>query len=104
VDKHALQVALLAGAVGYLVAIGIYFAPPRWSLSPLLVFGLCPAALATFTVDPSITTVALTLAPFMRRFMEVSDSLSACARAAADQTPVEREYADRRRVVSAIPV
>jgi hypothetical protein len=54
---------MLAGAVGYLAAIGIYFAPPTWNLSSYVVFGLCPPALATFTVDPSFASVASVLAP-----------------------------------------
>jgi hypothetical protein len=49
--------------VGYFVAIGIYVAPTNWGLSPLVVFGLCPPALASITVDPSLATVAFILAP-----------------------------------------
>ena len=56
-------VHMLGGLVGYLIAIGIYAAPPDWRLSPLVVFVLCPPALASFTVDPSFTTVASILAP-----------------------------------------
>jgi hypothetical protein len=63
VKKHVLQCTLLAGTVGYLIAIATYFTPPSWGLSPFVVFVLCPAALASFTVDPSLTTVASILAP-----------------------------------------
>jgi hypothetical protein len=61
--KRVVQIVLAAATLGYLVAIGIYIAPTSWDLSPLLVFGLCPPALASLTVDPSITTVALISAP-----------------------------------------
>ena len=61
--RRLLYSALLGGLVGYLVAIGIFAAPTDWGLSPLIVFVLCPPALASFTVDPSFTTVASMLAP-----------------------------------------
>jgi hypothetical protein len=63
VKRHVLQSALVGGAVGYLVTIGIYFAPTSWPLSPAIVFGLCSPLLASFTVDPSFTAVASVFVP-----------------------------------------
>jgi hypothetical protein len=61
--SNVLKVLSISAAVGYAMAIAIYVAPPRWILSPTVVFSLCPAALASFTVDPSAASVAFVLAP-----------------------------------------
>jgi len=50
-------------ACSYLFAVCLYFAPQDWRLSPLLVFSLCPACVLTVTVDASLATVLLMLAP-----------------------------------------
>lgn len=63
VKKLTLKVALGFAVIGYLVAIGLYLAPGRWHLSSALVFGLCPPAFLTITVDPSFASVAILLAP-----------------------------------------
>ena len=61
--RRLLYSALIGGLVGYLVTIGICFTPTDWGLPALIVCVLCPPALASFTVDSSLTTVALVLAP-----------------------------------------
>ncbi len=58
-----LKVLGISAAVGYAVALALYIAPTRWELPPMLVFSLCPPALASFTVDPSASSVAFFLAP-----------------------------------------
>jgi len=50
-------------ACSYLFTAGLYFAPQVWRLSPPLVFSLCPACVLTVTVDASLATVLLMLAP-----------------------------------------
>ena len=62
--KHLLYSALVGGVVGYLVAIAVYLAPTSWGPPPSIVFALCPAALASITVDPSFRAVATVLAPW----------------------------------------
>jgi hypothetical protein len=56
---------LLVGfaACSYLWTALLYFAPHSWHPEPLLVFLLCPACLLTITVDPSLGTVLMLLAP-----------------------------------------
>jgi hypothetical protein len=49
-------------AIGYLVALLLELAPPG-TVSPSLVFAVCPPTLLTLTVDPSPSTVLLVLAP-----------------------------------------
>ena len=61
--KRLLWTAVGAGAFGYLIAIGLYAAPTDWDLPSFIVFGLCPPAFFTLTVDPSFETVAMFLAP-----------------------------------------
>jgi len=58
-----LKVLGISAAAGYAVAVALYIAPGRWELPPMLVFSLCPSALASFTVDPSASSVAFFLAP-----------------------------------------
>lgn len=64
-DKStSVPIKMLAGfaLVSYLV-VGLFFAPLRWHASSHLVFFLCPACALTITVDPSLGTVLLLLAP-----------------------------------------
>jgi hypothetical protein len=61
--KLALKTALGFAVLGYLVTAGLYLAPARWHPSPALVFTLCPPAFLTITVDPSLPSVAIILAP-----------------------------------------
>ena len=49
--------------VSYLVVVGLSFAPHSWQPSPQFVFSVCPACALTVTVDPSLGTVLLGLAP-----------------------------------------
>ena len=58
-----LKTSLAFAAVGYLVALGLYFAPLRWHIPGGIVYAICPAAYLTITVDPSFPTVALILGP-----------------------------------------
>lgn len=50
-------------AVSYLSIVGLSLAPHRWHPSPQFVFSVCPACALTITVDPSLGTVLLALAP-----------------------------------------
>ena len=47
----------------YLLPAGFYFAPHSWHPSPQLAFSVCPACALTITVDPSLVTFLLLLAP-----------------------------------------
>jgi hypothetical protein len=47
----------------YLLTVGLDFAPHSWHLGPQLVFSLCPACALSITVDPSLWSVLLLLAP-----------------------------------------
>jgi hypothetical protein len=60
----SLPIKMLAGfaVVSYLVVVGLSFAPH--TSSPQFVFSVCPACALTITVDPSLGTVLLVLAPF----------------------------------------
>ena len=49
--------------MSYLLPAGFYFAPHGWHPSPQLVFSVCPACALTITVDPSLGTFLLLLAP-----------------------------------------
>jgi len=65
-DKStSVPIKMLAGFafVSYLVIVGLSFAPLSWHPSSQLVFFLCPACALTITVDPSLGTVLLGLAP-----------------------------------------
>jgi hypothetical protein len=61
----SLPIKMLAGfaAVSYLVVVGLSFAPHSWHPSPQFVFSVCPACALTITVDPSLGTVLIGLAP-----------------------------------------
>jgi len=61
--KSLSKITLAFAIVGYLAAIGLYYAPVNWHLSPKVVFTICPPALLTITVDPSFITAAMVLAP-----------------------------------------
>jgi hypothetical protein len=63
--NRPLKVGLIFAALGYLVAIGLYLAPLGWHLRPNFVLGICPPAFFTMVsmTDPSLTTMALILAP-----------------------------------------
>lgn len=60
-----LPIEMLAGfaVVSYLVDVGLFFAPYTWLRSPKVVFAVCPACALSITVDPSLGTVLLGLAP-----------------------------------------
>jgi hypothetical protein len=58
-----LKTSLAFAAVGYLVALGLYFAPLGWHIPAEIVYALCPAVYSTITVDPSFPSVALILGP-----------------------------------------
>jgi hypothetical protein len=70
------RTALVFAALGYLVALGLYFAPLHWHIPPAIVYAICPAAILTITVDPSFGAVALLLGPAMLSCMPPSASLS----------------------------
>jgi hypothetical protein len=58
-----LKTSLAFAAVGNLVALGLYSAPPSWHIPAAIVYAICPAAYSTITVDPSFSSVALILGP-----------------------------------------
>jgi hypothetical protein len=58
-----LKTSLAFAAVGYLVALGLYFAPLRWHIPGAILYAICPAAYLTITVDPSFRSVTLILGP-----------------------------------------
>jgi hypothetical protein len=65
-DKStSFPIKMLAGfaIISYFVIVGLSFAPRSWHPSPQFVFSLCPACALTITVDPSLGTVLLALAP-----------------------------------------
>jgi hypothetical protein len=65
-DKStSVPIKMLAGfaIASYLVIVGLFFAPHGWHSSPQFIFSLCPACALTITVDPSLGTVLLGLAP-----------------------------------------
>src|ERR1700733_9636945 len=61
----SVPIKLLAGfaVVSYLVIVGLFFAPHSWHPIPQFILSLCPACALTITVDPSLGTVLLGLAP-----------------------------------------
>jgi len=58
-----LKTSLAFAAIGYLVALGLYFAPLGWHIPSAVAYAICPAAYLTITVDPSFAGVALALGP-----------------------------------------
>ena len=56
---------MLGGFAGfsYLLTVALHFVPPSWHPAAQLVYLLCPACVLTITVDPSLATVLLVLAP-----------------------------------------
>jgi hypothetical protein len=61
----SLPIKMLAGfaAFSYLLTAGLDFAPHGWHPNPQLVFVLCPSCALAMTVDPSLASVLLLLAP-----------------------------------------
>jgi hypothetical protein len=47
----------------YLLTLGLDFAPQGWIPGPQLVYAVCPSCIASITVDASLGTVLLILAP-----------------------------------------
>ena len=58
-----IRLLVMFAGVAYLVVVGLYFAPHAWNLSPAVAFVICPACALSVTVDPSLVTVFLLLAP-----------------------------------------
>ena len=50
-------------ALGFVLSLGLYFAPRSWNPGPGLVFAVCPACVLTITVDTSLATWLLLLVP-----------------------------------------
>lgn len=61
--KRLFRFGAVFALAGYLVAVGLFFAPLSWRFPPTLVYAICPPALLAITVDLSFPTVALILAP-----------------------------------------
>ncbi|MGD0182098.1 MAG: hypothetical protein ABR880_24745 [Candidatus Sulfotelmatobacter sp.] len=57
------KLAAVFAVVSYLFTVGLGLAPLNWHLSANMVYLVCPACVATITVDPSFGAVALVLAP-----------------------------------------
>jgi hypothetical protein len=53
----------ILAAIFYLVALGAYFAPHTWNLSPQIMLPLCPMYFLKMTFDPSPVAIFLLLAP-----------------------------------------
>ena len=51
-------------AASYLAIVGLSLGSHSWRPSPEYVFSVCPACALTITVDPSLSTILLFLAPF----------------------------------------
>jgi len=65
--EHSLVPIKMMGAfaaASYLLIVGLSVASRSWRPSPEFVFSVCPACALTITVDPSLSTVLLFLAPF----------------------------------------
>jgi hypothetical protein len=62
---HRRVFVLAFAIVGYLVAIGLYFAPHTWHLSPRMVIAICPpSVLAMMSMsDPSFGAMAGLIGP-----------------------------------------
>ena len=61
---YALETGLILAACAYLWTLALGLVPPsRVNIPVPLVFVLCPACIFTPTVDPSLSTVAILLAP-----------------------------------------
>ena len=60
-----LKIALGFAVAGYLVTIGLYFAPPAWHLPPTLIAAICPPELLVMIsmTDPSFGAIAFLIAP-----------------------------------------
>jgi hypothetical protein len=61
----SIPIKMLGGFAGfsYLLTVALHFVPPSWHPAAQLVYLLCPACVLTITVDPSLATVLLVLAP-----------------------------------------
>ena len=61
----SVPIKMLGGfaAFSYFLTVGLYFAPVSWHPNQELVFSLCPACVLAITVDPSLESVLLLLAP-----------------------------------------
>jgi len=59
------RVALTFAVLGYLIAVGLYFAPASWHFRSSTVLTICPPIFLTMVsmTDPSLTTVVVILAP-----------------------------------------
>jgi hypothetical protein len=58
-----IKLAAVFAVVSYLFTVGLDFSPLNWHLSANMIYLVCPACVATITVDPSFGAVALVLAP-----------------------------------------
>ena len=63
--RSSLPIKLLGcfAALSYLLTVGLDLIPPSWHATPQLTYLLCPACVLTITVDPSLGSVVLMLAP-----------------------------------------
>ena len=61
----SVPIRMLAGfaVVSYFVIVGLFFAAHSWHPSSQFVFFLCPACILSITLDPSLGTVLVVLAP-----------------------------------------
>jgi hypothetical protein len=65
VKNLILRTAVTFAGLGYLIAMGLYFAPEGWHFPSGLILAICPPAFLTriSMTDPSFTSVAVILAP-----------------------------------------
>jgi hypothetical protein len=50
-------------AFSYLLTVALHLVPPSWHPAAQVIYLLCPACVLTITVDPSLASVLLVLAP-----------------------------------------
>jgi cellobiose-specific phosphotransferase system component IIC len=64
-NRPSMPIKLLGGfaVFSYLLTVALNYIPPGWHLTAQTVYLVCPACVLTVTVDPSLGTVMLLLAP-----------------------------------------
>ena len=64
-ERWSLPIKLFGcfAALSYLLTVGLDLIPRSWHVTPQLAYLLCPACVLTITVDPSLGSVLLMLAP-----------------------------------------
>jgi hypothetical protein len=71
--RLAFKIVIGFAGAGYLVAMGMYFAPVTWHFSTKFVVAACPAFLVTTLsmADPSLAAIVIVIARLMRSCTEL---------------------------------